>query len=200
LLDKPLGYLTLGRALLHDASRIDEAKEKLDEAVKGIKYAGNIDQLPHALLARAMYYRYKRKIENAYLNLNDALEYALLHGMDLYHVDGYLLKANLHLDEVSDLEKSHLYNEKRNELLQMTSDSLKEAEKYINQCQYYLRSADLLLAQSRLAYYEENRQLAQNKLEQTIKRINEIDQQELMEEYKRVKSEIFATSTQELIT
>ena len=195
LLDRPLMDLTLGRALMRlDGKKWDaEIIRHLDSAVKGMQDAGNIDQLPHALLARARYYRRKNDRRSDSPDLREALEYAERYGMDLYRVDGYLLEINLKLDDILSMEQNRVRDGNHTDkesILKNARALLGEAEGLVERCNYGLREADLHLVRARLYHYEGNQARASNEVESAVKRMKSIGQWAINQEVKAVQAEI----------
>lgn len=102
LLDIALDYLSFGRAYLLQAQQegtnnFDEATDYLKRAVTGLRQAGNLDQLPRGLLARAELYRVKREVNRARDDLDETLSNAQRGSMGLYEADCHLEYARLYL-------------------------------------------------------------------------------------------------------
>ena len=98
LLPIGLDKLTLGRVWLK-LSSLDKAKPFLEEAVAGLREAGQQDDLPRGLLARAQYYRLTHEYAKAHDDLNEVRDIAELGGMKLHLCDYYLEKKELCLAE-----------------------------------------------------------------------------------------------------
>ncbi|MFT3891788.1 MAG: tetratricopeptide repeat protein [Anaerolineales bacterium] len=102
LLDIALDNLSLGRAhllhLQHDPNfPITELQTIFNRAVDGLRQAGQQDELPRGLLARAEYYRLVGDFEKAKRDLDEAFTIATRGGMGLYLADCHLEYARLHL-------------------------------------------------------------------------------------------------------
>jgi len=109
ILDMALDTLTLGRGWMKLCS-LDKAKPFLEEAVAGLREAGQQDDLPRGLLARAQYYRLTHEYAKAHDDLNEVRDIAELGGMKLHLCDYYLEKKELCLaqgkkDEAEENEK-----------------------------------------------------------------------------------------------
>jgi len=110
ILDMALDTLTLGRGWMKLCS-LDKAKPFLEEAVAGLREAGQQDDLPRGLLARAQYYRLTHEYAKAHDDLNEVRDIAELGGMKLHLCDYYLEKKELCLAE--GLEEEAEENEKK---------------------------------------------------------------------------------------
>jgi len=110
LLDVALDTLTMGRAWMK-LCFLDKAKPFLEEAVAGLREAGQQDDLPRGLLARAQYYRLTHEYAKAHDDLNEVRDIAELGGMKLHLCDYYLEKKELCLAE--GLEDEAGENEKK---------------------------------------------------------------------------------------
>jgi tetratricopeptide (TPR) repeat protein len=102
LLDIALDNLSMGRALLLEAQQgvageIAKAAEFLHHAVDGLRKAGQMDELPRGLLARASLHRVNDDYRESEHDLGDALRIATRGGMDLHLADCHLESARLHL-------------------------------------------------------------------------------------------------------
>jgi len=95
--------LTLGRAWTLEAKETGrgdaEALEFLQQAVKGLRQAGTIAELPRGLLARAEIRRVKGEYLQAKQELAEVLRIATRGGMGLYVADYHLESARLFLAE-----------------------------------------------------------------------------------------------------
>jgi exonuclease VII small subunit len=102
LLDVALDHLSLGRAVLLEARRINstdfsDSTKQLDQAVEGLRRAGTLDVLPFGLLARAELRRIAGEFDTARLDLDEALAIAERGSMGLHQADAHLEYARLHL-------------------------------------------------------------------------------------------------------
>ncbi len=102
LLSLALMQLTLGRSYLlqaqaGDASDLEKAATYLREAVVGLMRAGQLDELPRGLLARAALYRMRGDFTNARSDIDKAMSLAARTGMRLYQADCQLEYARLSL-------------------------------------------------------------------------------------------------------
>jgi nucleoside phosphorylase/tetratricopeptide (TPR) repeat protein len=105
LLDTALDHLSLGRADLMQAQtqRVSEdplglfsqAATHLDRAVDGLRQAGQQDELPRGLLARAELRRVTGMLEKARRDLDEAFSIATRGGMRLHEADCHLGYARL---------------------------------------------------------------------------------------------------------
>jgi tetratricopeptide (TPR) repeat protein len=104
LLDIALDSLSLGRAALLQAqaegpATLPKAERCLDQAVQGLREAGQQDDLPRGLLARAELHRFKRDGTAAWRDLDEAREIAERGEMRLHLADYHLESARLSLAE-----------------------------------------------------------------------------------------------------
>ena len=102
LLDIALENLSLGRAHLLQAQQegshdFVQAAAYLDQAMDGLRQAGQQDELPRGLLARAELRRVKGSLDRARADLDEALSIATRGGMRLHEADCHLEYARLHL-------------------------------------------------------------------------------------------------------
>ena len=102
LLDIALDHISLGRAALMCAlqegvSEFTEAAAHLRQAVDGLRQAGQQDDLPRGLLARAELYRVTEDFPNAQRDLDEAMKIATRSGMRMHEADAHLKYARLHL-------------------------------------------------------------------------------------------------------
>ena len=98
LLDIALGTLSLGRAVFALGDRA-EAKAQLDEAVVGLRKAGQIPELPRGLLGRAALLRDNGDYPAARRDLEEAMRIAMRGEMRLYQCDAHVEYARLALSE-----------------------------------------------------------------------------------------------------
>ncbi|MDH3660783.1 MAG: hypothetical protein OEU92_12300 [Alphaproteobacteria bacterium] len=98
LLDIALDHLSLGRAALALGDR-DEARTQLDQAVDGLREAGDIMYLPHGLLARAVFFREVEQFDLSRRDLAEAMRIATRSGLRLHECDAHLEYARLALAE-----------------------------------------------------------------------------------------------------
>jgi tetratricopeptide (TPR) repeat protein len=102
LLDIALQHLSLGRASLLQAQaegtgNFSTAAAHLDRAMDGLRRAGQQDELPFGLLARAALRRVTQDYRRARADLEEALSIATRGGMRLHEADCHLEFARLHL-------------------------------------------------------------------------------------------------------
>ena len=135
LLDIALDHLSLGRAHLA-AGDPDDAAGHLDEAVEGLRRAGQQDHLPRGLLARAALHRLRGAFDAARRDLDEALTIAGRGGMRLHEADAHMEYARLHLAE-GDGEGARA--------------SLATARKIVDETGYRRRDGALAELESRLA-------------------------------------------------
>jgi tetratricopeptide (TPR) repeat protein len=106
LLTFALDKLSLGRAYLLEASdqlestsevgsNLQRAAVELNQAVRGLREAGQQDDLPRGLFARAFLYRLQNDFSHAWDDLAEAQEIAERGGMKLWLVDYHLEAARV---------------------------------------------------------------------------------------------------------
>jgi tetratricopeptide (TPR) repeat protein len=104
LLDIALDILSLGRAYLAEAVSIlspggppllTQASSYLHQAVAGLRQAGQQDDLPRGLLARAELYRWQGAWAKAQADLEEVMDLATRSGMRLFECDAHLEWARL---------------------------------------------------------------------------------------------------------
>ncbi len=127
LLDMALDHLSLGRAYLLEAN-FTEAESHLDQAVTGLRQAGQQDDLPRGLLARASLHRLRRDFPSAHRDLDEAFLIAARGPMRLHETDCHLEQARLSL-ALGDLPRAQA--------------SLAAARALIEQTGYHRRAPDL---------------------------------------------------------
>jgi hypothetical protein len=158
LLDIALHHLTLGRAALYKAivgsveatpqdshkndaaSVVEIARLELDAAVAGLRRAGQMDHLPHALLSRAWLRSYtstRTGPESAQEDLDEAWEIAERGPMKLFMADIHLYRARLFFREATYPWES-------------PAADLAAARKLIEQCGYWRRKEELEDAETAL--------------------------------------------------
>ncbi len=131
LLDFALDHLTLGRAALYAAvlekSKIPNLKSEIEQAVSGLRRAGQQDELPKALLTRA-WLRFligaRTGPESAQGDLDEAWEIAERGPMKLFMADIHSYRARLFFREAVYPWES-------------PAADLAAAEKLINDCGYH---------------------------------------------------------------
>jgi tetratricopeptide (TPR) repeat protein len=102
LLDIALDHLSLGRGHLALAfsdrpGNLATARAELDHAVTGFRQAGQQDELPRGLLARAELHLATSDLPAAERDLEEALSIAARSGMRLFEADAHLGFTRLHL-------------------------------------------------------------------------------------------------------
>lgn len=132
LLNEALDYLSLGQAHLLRTRRegtgdFDAASLHLNRAVDGLRQAGNLDELPRGLLARADLHRLRGDAVRARGDLNEAMSIATRGGMRLYQADCHLGYARLCLAE-GEREKAREHWRTAKELIGQTGYHLRDGE------------------------------------------------------------------------
>ena len=98
LLDIALDYLCLGRAEEALGNTI-EARSHLNQAVDGLRLAGQLDHLPRGLLARAAFFRATGAYEDSRRDLSEVIRLAKRCEMRLFECDAHLEYTRLVLAE-----------------------------------------------------------------------------------------------------
>jgi tetratricopeptide (TPR) repeat protein len=98
LLDIALDHLSLGRAAW-GLGEPGHARTQLEQAVDGLRQAGDLTYLPHGLLARAALFREARAYPAARRDLDEAMRIAKRSEMRLFQCDAHLEYARLALME-----------------------------------------------------------------------------------------------------
>jgi tetratricopeptide (TPR) repeat protein len=128
LLDIALDHLTLGRAHLglaltapgdNRTSGFVQSAEHLDRTVDGLRRAGQEDDLPRGLLARAALRRFRSDFLGAAADLAEALEIAERGPMRLHECDAHLEWARLCRDQ-GDLAAARRHVARARELVEET--------------------------------------------------------------------------------
>jgi tetratricopeptide (TPR) repeat protein len=109
LLTKALDHLTLGHTHLHlalasrssrsDPTHLHLANEHFDEALNGLRTAGQSQEIPRGLLARAALWRVTEEPDKATADLGEVFEIAERDGMRLHLTDAHLERARLRVDQ-----------------------------------------------------------------------------------------------------
>ncbi|MFP3941016.1 MAG: hypothetical protein ACLF0P_11965 [Thermoanaerobaculia bacterium] len=142
-----LDYLSLGRAHLGlaltapgEAPDFHAASEPLDRAVDGLREAGQEDELPRGLLARAALRRLSGDPDGAAADLREAQEIAERGSMRLFEADAHLEWTRLHLGLGTgagdrDAAREHLHR----------------ARELVRECGYGRREREVAWLEGRLA-------------------------------------------------
>ena len=140
LLDIALDHLSLGRGHLLQAQQEEshdftQATTHLKRAVDGLRQAGQQDDLPRGLLARAELCRVTGDMDRAWADLDEALSIATRGGMRLHEADCHLEYARLHL-ACGDKEKAR--------------ESLAKAKGMIEEMGYHRRDGEVAELEGRV--------------------------------------------------
>jgi len=203
LLDIGLFYLILGCA--HLPTALDEgifdfikAAKYLDQAVDGLRKAGQQDYLPRGLLARAELYRYSNELDKAREDLDEAFEIADRSGMRLYICDillecSRLIMAMREAGKKPDAKQIDPGSplaifDAANHPLEAARKHIDKAKELIEQTGYHRRDPEILLETAKLEFIQGNKNAASIILDAAIKKIDEmgchrwdIDVQDLQE-------------------
>lgn len=135
ILGRGLHRLSLGRAyvfqeLSKSYNNLSQASEPMQIALREIREANQQRHLPHGLLARAEFNRYKRQFNKAWDDLKELIEIAEQFQMELfiadYHLEATRLclaegnrkpEANSHFKKATNQIKNTVYNRRNPEVL-----------------------------------------------------------------------------------
>ena len=126
LLANALDKLVLGRAGLA-LGKGSEAAKPLNAAVRGLRDAGEMDDVPRGLLARAGFYRRQGEFERAHRDLSEVHKIASRGGMRLHLTDFHLESARLTLAE-TDPSTAREHFEKARDLVHETGYHRRDPE------------------------------------------------------------------------
>lgn len=164
LLDIALDHLSIGKAHLDKARDgqdhdLSASAEHLNEAVDGLRRAGQQQYILLGLLARAELYRVQRDLPSARRDVDEAMLIASRGEMRLHECDCHLEYTRLALaEEDKDAAREHL----------------DIAAKMVEEMGYHRRDPEVLLATAELQLLEGNRDDAQKTLDAAKNRINEM--------------------------
>jgi len=144
LQDIALNHLSLGRAhLLQETFRVLETLKVcttyLDRAVGGLRQAGQQDELPRGLLARAELRRGTGELDKARRDLDEAFSIASRGGMRLFEADCHLAYARWYLAA------------KRGDAMAQAREHLAKAKQIIEQTGYHRRDQEVKELEARFA-------------------------------------------------
>lgn len=158
LLDTALEKLSNGRALMqqliHEKSGdFSEAGNYLNQAVDGLREAGQQDSLPWGLLARATLSRHQEDFLKSWTDLDEAREIAEYGQMRLHITDYHLaacrnIKAQLavtgdSLSEFEIIENGETLSVTKEEMQARFQEHLKEADRLVNETGYHRRDGEV---------------------------------------------------------
>lgn len=135
LLSIALNHLSLGRAA-KALGKQAEARAQLDQAVDGLRKAGQIQEVPGGLLARAGLFRETGEFEQARRDLDEAMRLAKRSEMRLFQCDAHLETCRLMLAEKK--EKA------------TAQEHLDEAARLVEECGYGRRRPEVEALRERL--------------------------------------------------
>jgi tetratricopeptide (TPR) repeat protein len=124
LLDIALDHLSLGCALPPES---EEAAAHLNEAVDGLRKAGQDDQLPRGLLARAALRRQRGDFAAAHRDLDEVFALATRSSMRLHLTDYHLEQARLLLAQ-GDRDKARRHLDTAKQLIAATGYRRRDGE------------------------------------------------------------------------
>ena len=91
-----LGRTHLLQALRQGSQELDEVAQHLNQAVNGLRQAGQQDYLPRGLIARAESHRLQEQFGRAQRDLEEVMTIASRGGMELHKADCHLEYARLY--------------------------------------------------------------------------------------------------------
>jgi tetratricopeptide (TPR) repeat protein len=165
LLTFALDKLSLGRAGLEEVKsksvkgksterNLIEAKRWLDEAVDGLRKAGEQRYLPCGLLARAGYYRCQQDWDRAWGDLEEAREIAERGEMRLHLADYHLEAARLCMDEgagsPTEEPREQPSRTPANDVRVDAKGHYEEARRLVEECGYHRRDGELKELEGRM--------------------------------------------------
>ncbi|MCH8333590.1 hypothetical protein IIC65_06615 [Candidatus Sumerlaeota bacterium] len=184
-----LDHLTLGKAQLEMArnegsSDFAEAERELTEAVDGFRKAGQVQELPRGLLARAELYRAQRDFGQARRDLDEAYEIATLGEMRLFECDVHveccrmllaMIEAgeSLEADSISPVSPFALFDAATDPLAAARRHRNK-ADAMVQETGYHRRDPELLLEDAHLMIHEGKPGPAREKLTEARAKIEEM--------------------------
>ncbi len=121
-----------------EGGNLKEAEHYLNRAVAGLREAGQQDDLPRGLLARAALYRVQETFTAAWEDLNEAQEIAERGEMGLHLTDFHLEACRLALTEAGD-RRQEAGKQKR----QQAQEHLEKAAKMIAEMGYGRRTPEV---------------------------------------------------------
>lgn len=157
LWDISLDKLSLGRAYLlksvaEKSGNFTKANDFLNQAVDGLREAGQQQLIPLGLLARAEMYQYQREFEKAWADLEEAAEIAERGEMNLWLADYHLEAARLCLAEGKKEKEAR--------------EHWKEAKDRVEKMGYHRRNPEVMLIETELELAEGNKEAAGKKLDE----------------------------------
>lgn len=137
LLEVALGNLLLGQSSLYNFRYFNyqDARERFDLAMDGLRRSGHLDYLPYALLTRAKLHRLNSEFDRVRADLDEAMDIATRSGMLLYQSDCHLEYSQLYLAQ-SEREKA--------------IESLNIAKEMVRRLGYHRRDNDIHDVERRL--------------------------------------------------
>jgi len=165
LLDIALDHLSLGRAEAWIAARAKAAESRaaaghLDEAVDGLRKAGDQEFVSRGLLARAELGRLRGDLAAAWRDVGEAQGIAERGGMRLHLADCHLEAARLHQAAGQPAE---------------ARQRLETAEVMVNEMGYHRRDPEVHLAWARLGVLEADGDAARARLAKARQRVDEME-------------------------
>ncbi|MCK4821917.1 tetratricopeptide repeat protein, partial [bacterium] len=158
LIDVPFENLSFGKALIlrsidNHSSDFTEAEDYLNQAVYGLREAGQQITLPSGLLGRAILFRHQKDFLKSWTDLDEAREIAEYGQMRLHLTDYNLevcrnIKAQLavaknSLSVFEIIENGEIFQLTKEEMQAKFLEHFKEAKRLINETGYHRRDGEL---------------------------------------------------------
>jgi len=158
LTDFGFNSLSIGKALMlqsvdNNSSDFTEAENHLNQAVDGLREAGEQDPLPWGLFARATLSRHQKDFLKSWADLDEAREIAVYGQMKLHLTDYHLgacrnIKAQLaltkeSLSEFEIIENGETLRLSKEEMQARFREHFQEAERLIKETGYHRRDGEL---------------------------------------------------------
>ncbi|MGR3293925.1 MAG: hypothetical protein ACUZ9M_07945 [Candidatus Scalindua sp.] len=148
-----LDKLTIGKALMlqavhNNSSDFSGAADYLIQAVDGLREAGQQDNLPRGLLARATIFRYQRDFLKSWADLDEAWEIAEYGQMRLHLTDYHLEACRNIRDQLANnnyqiIEDGETLNLTKEEMQAKFQEHFKEAERLVKETGYHRRDKEI---------------------------------------------------------
>ena len=146
ILDRSLEHLIVGRVYLQQGD-VEQAADWLEQAVVGLRAAGQQQYLPLGLLARAALFRHTHDFTRAQQDLQEVFDIADASGMRLFLADYHLEMGRLLLVEEKHPHPNPSPTDVSIETVLSQGEGLKhhitEAERLITETGYHRRDAEL---------------------------------------------------------
>lgn len=145
-----IGKVSMLQTLQKKSGDFSEAADFLNQAVDGLREAGQQDNLSRGLLARASLYRHQKNFPAAWTDLDEAREIAEYGSMRL-HLADYYLEACRVINEQSKMKNEEYEIMENGEVLLLSKAEMEgqfrvffaEAERLVKECGYHRRDGEL---------------------------------------------------------